>query len=666
MRLLHCYVENFGKLRKFSYTFSDTLSVIKGENGWGKSTLAVFIKAMLYGLPASRSTDLLENERKRYAPWNGELFGGSLSILVGDRRYRIERVFGRRESDDVFKLFSIDTGLPSDDYTARIGEEIFGIDEEGYERSTYFSQRPLAERSGYGSIQSRLSEQEDLTLSERAFRLLDKRRKYYQMTGNRGKIAELDLAISEQTRLLEEAEGEKQRLAEAKEKRKRYAEMIEETEAKRKQVADEADRALAAKSRRLLSETAERLTSSRDRALEKQSTLAAEIGESIPSEEQIAEVLADTPEIERLLVEEAKTADRRMRRRRLVRRAQAYALSLASIASVILLLVPIYLLAALALTATALLAFSLVSSLVKTRRESVEPLHGKRLIELLERRRALLEPLTPIVSDASLTDDPARLSVLREKRIALSAAEAELSRANAELSAFLSEHPTASEPIAEEPIESGDPAALRVEADRLYLEIDRMRTELPSLEHAERMIADTVERIPAHIAMLDRLRDERAIAAKHLAAILRTAELLESARASLITRYRDIVETSFIGYVGELSSSVGRSFADDARSFTVSGEFDVAIAEGGVTRSPILYSTGYRDLFALCLRFALTDALFPEEKAPMILDDPFVNLDDERLGAAIKLLKRLSGDRQILYFTCSSARTPDFSAEKSV
>ena len=97
MKLLHCYVENFGKLCKFSYHFSDSLSVIEGENGWGKSTLAVFIKAMLYGLPASRSTDLLDNERKRYAPWNGELFGGSLSISVGERSYRIERIFGKRK-----------------------------------------------------------------------------------------------------------------------------------------------------------------------------------------------------------------------------------------------------------------------------------------------------------------------------------------------------------------------------------------------------------------------------------------------------------------------------------------------------------------------------------------------------------------------------------------
>ena len=369
MRFLHCYVENFGKLHKFSYTFSEGLSVIRGENGWGKSTLAVFIKAMLYGLPASRSTDLLENERKRYTPWNRETYGGSLSFSVGDRRYRIERIFGKRESDDIFKLFSIDTGLPSDDFSEQIGQELFGIDDAGYERSTYFSQRPLAEHAGYGSIQSRLSEQEDLTLSERAFRLLDKRRKYYQMTGNRGRIAELDLAISEQRRLLDEAEAKKLTLDETRGKLRECAEAIEGTEKLRRQTAERADLALAEKSRRLLAESLERLRLARERAMEKCERLSGEIGESIPSEERIAEVVKDVPEVERLLSEKAKSAERYKRRRRLVSRAQGTASSITALLSLVLFLIPIYPLAILSLATTALIFASLLSSAVKGKRE---------------------------------------------------------------------------------------------------------------------------------------------------------------------------------------------------------------------------------------------------------------------------------------------------------
>ena len=51
MRLLRCHIENFGVLSGFDYEFESSLTVICRENGFGKSTLAAFLKAMFYGLP---------------------------------------------------------------------------------------------------------------------------------------------------------------------------------------------------------------------------------------------------------------------------------------------------------------------------------------------------------------------------------------------------------------------------------------------------------------------------------------------------------------------------------------------------------------------------------------------------------------------------------------
>ena len=59
----------------------------------------------------------------------------------------------------------------------------------------------------------------------------------------------------------------------------------------------------------------------------------------------------------------------------------------------------------------------------------------------------------------------------------------------------------------------------------------------------------------------------------------------------------------------------------------------------------------------LCMHLALVDALFKEEPVFVILDDPFVNLDDDRTAQALKLLEKLSQRRQILYMTCHSSRT---------
>lgn len=44
------------------------------------------------------------------------------------------------------------------------------------------------------------------------------------------------------------------------------------------------------------------------------------------------------------------------------------------------------------------------------------------------------------------------------------------------------------------------------------------------------------------------------------------------------------------------------------------------------------------------------------EKPFLILDDPFVNLDDEKLARGRRLLAVLSQDYQVIYFTCHGSR----------
>ena len=79
MRLLSLHIDAFGKLSDFKLDFDAGLTEIMQENGYGKSTVAAFIKAMLYGLPDNRKRGIA-NERKFYAPWSGGDFGGTLDI----------------------------------------------------------------------------------------------------------------------------------------------------------------------------------------------------------------------------------------------------------------------------------------------------------------------------------------------------------------------------------------------------------------------------------------------------------------------------------------------------------------------------------------------------------------------------------------------------------
>ena len=66
MKLIKCYVSSFGGIKDYTYDFCGGFNEIKQDNGWGKSTLATFIKAMFYGLDGSNKRSLLENERKKY------------------------------------------------------------------------------------------------------------------------------------------------------------------------------------------------------------------------------------------------------------------------------------------------------------------------------------------------------------------------------------------------------------------------------------------------------------------------------------------------------------------------------------------------------------------------------------------------------------------------
>lgn len=194
MQILRLHIENFGRLHDFDMEFQEGLQVLCQENGWGKSTLAAFIKAMFYGLPQTARRSLKENERKRYRPWQGGAFGGSMEFRVERDTYRVERFFGAKDREDTFALYDCLTGLKSGAYSSGLGEELFHVDRGAYERSCFFMQQDL-ELSASGSLNARLSRVEedagDMRNYEKAVASLEEKMKYYRKTGNRGEIARL-------------------------------------------------------------------------------------------------------------------------------------------------------------------------------------------------------------------------------------------------------------------------------------------------------------------------------------------------------------------------------------------------------------------------------------------------------------------------------------------
>ncbi len=216
MRILRLHIESFGGLQNFDLTLDEGLNSLHRQNGWGKSTLAVFIKAMLYGLPATTRRSLDDNERKKYTPWQGGAYGGSMEFETDRGTYRVERFFGAKESEDSFALYDLATNRPSTAFTASLGEELFGIDADGFERSTYLSQRALHGTKDNGTLAAKLGnlldDVGDIGNYDTAMDALDKRRRHYVMTGNRGAIAEMEQELAERQREIERCTEKKKAL----------------------------------------------------------------------------------------------------------------------------------------------------------------------------------------------------------------------------------------------------------------------------------------------------------------------------------------------------------------------------------------------------------------------------------------------------------------------
>ena len=138
---------------------------------------------MLYGMSDTKRTGLDENDRKHYLPWDGSVARGTLTFAFGDKEYRIERSFAPKPADDTFTLYYTATAKVTDDLRDPVGEELFGIDADGFERTVFLSERALTPKSENKSVSAKLSDlvgcDGDIGVMDDAMKALDEERKFY-------------------------------------------------------------------------------------------------------------------------------------------------------------------------------------------------------------------------------------------------------------------------------------------------------------------------------------------------------------------------------------------------------------------------------------------------------------------------------------------------------
>ena len=193
--------------------------------------------------------------------------------------------------------------------------------------------------------------------------------------------------------------------------------------------------------------------------------------------------------------------------------------------------------------------------------------------------------------------------------------------------------------------------SLRVQEADLTQRLDILRREHTDLLRLWGRTTEQTQKIPGLEDELSHLSTELVTAEHNLSILRGTAQFLTDSKEALSTRYLGGMQAHFEHFK---NLAQGNSLSDAK----IDTSFAISVREGGKSREIESFSRGTRDLLQFCARLALTKSMFENEEKPfLILDDPFVNLDEQHFALLRDLLDKLSTEFQILYLVCHADRS---------
>ena len=161
MVILGLNIAAFGKLNNKEIPLRPGTNVITGDNESGKTTIAVFLKSMLYGMEDA------DNVYERYYPFGfAGVYGGSMTILADDRVYELKRSFLKSNPD--LRIIRTEDGEELPDPEAWLTENRGGLTRAEYEASGYIAQNALTRDAQWLEETGELNEAEKKEAENRA------------------------------------------------------------------------------------------------------------------------------------------------------------------------------------------------------------------------------------------------------------------------------------------------------------------------------------------------------------------------------------------------------------------------------------------------------------------------------------------------------------------
>ena len=570
MKLISCHIDAFGKLKNVDVSFNENITSICEKNGYGKTTLASFIKAMFYGLGANARKNSKLTDRTKYQPFEGGKFGGELVFVSEKGVFKIRRVFNRTATLDEFYLFNAENNLKSEAYSSSIGRELFGVGKETFDATIFFGQKELTSEINddikaslstgklYGDDVDALSKAVEKI--KQKVRELKSELKTLNLESDKARLRELQL---KENALTNKISITKNNLAECEEKLKTYQNIKNELDAKQKEY--------------------EKLTTEKNAI-------------TMYLNEASNEVIVEPQEEEK---EEPK-----LKKTTLVLSVIFFVLSIAIIG----LFFAFKFIAFIALCPIMLiLGIIMLVIFLKQKKKNNSLKNEKKL-----KKSDFFDKNT-------------------EKSEKIKQKEAEIEKIDNQINLLFNGSPQNFVRYYEEIVSKiNDAQRGIVERQNDLKHYQNELDGLPITECDDRLQADTEksEELNGKIRILET-----------------TQNFLLSSSENLSSRYVLPVQQKFDEFYKQF-------IIDD--ELIVDGNLDVHLKQNMFEEGYL--SAGVQDLVEICKRFALIDLVFSKEKPFIVLDDPFVNLDDKNLEVARHILKSLSQKYQIILLTCHSSR----------
>ncbi len=189
---------------------------------------------------------------------------------------------------------------------------------------------------------------------------------------------------------------------------------------------------------------------------------------------------------------------------------------------------------------------------------------------------------------------------------------------------------------------------LEEQSKQMVAELQELREKRARLEGVLDELRDRGEetaRLEEEIAAM------QAQAARHkqtLDVLDQTARMLEEARTLSVYPARELLERRAGEYLSIATDAAYSKVALDERTLRP----QVWVASTGGWKDATELSLGTSDQLYLCLRLALLDVISGDRRPPLFLDEPFAHLDDSRRHTMTALLSAAAKQRQVVLFTC--------------